>query len=351
MRFVVDTVSPEPADSLDSGDVSIAVLIPCLDEEAAIAGVVRDFRAVLPSARIYVYDNASTDGTVEAARRAGAIVRSESARGKGNVVRRMFGDVDADIYVLVDGDGTYPANCAPKMIAALVDGRMDMVGGARVSEQKAAYRPGHRLGNVFINLLVGIMFGRRYSDILSGYRILSRRFVKSFPAYSRGFEIETEISVHAREMRLPCAELEIPYFGRPEGSTSKLRTIRDGAAIVGTIFALLRDERPLELFSIMFVLFELAAIILAWPILTEFLDTGLVPRFPTAVLCTGLALLGFLCLASGLILHAVTRGRQEIKRLAYLALPELPVRRVRHPVGSGQSIADAAQEDIATGDS
>ena len=351
MRFVVDTVSPEPAGSFDSGDLSIAVVIPCLDEEAAIAGVVRDFRAALPSARIYVYDNASSDDTAGTARRAGAIVRSESARGKGNVVRRMFGDVDADIYVLVDGDGTYPASRAPMMIAALVDGRMDMVGGARVSEQEAAYRPGHRFGNVFINLLVGLMFGRRYSDILSGYRVLSRRFVKSFPAHSRGFEIETEISVHAREMRLPSAELEIPYFGRPEGSSSKLRTLRDGAAIVGTIFALLRDERPLELFAVMFALFELAAVILAWPILAEFLETGLVPRLPTAVLCTGLALLGFLCLASGLILHAMTRGRREIKRLHYLALPGLADRHARRQADSGSSLVDIDQEDIATGDS
>ena len=248
-RLNMDAARPAPTAPIDAGDVSIAVLIPCLDEEAAIAGVVRDFRVVLPSARIYVYDNASTDGTVEAARRAGAIVRSESTRGKGNVVRRMFGDVDADIYVLVDGDDTYPADCAPKMIEALVDGRMDMGSGARNPEQEAAYRPGHQFGNVFITRLVGLVFGQRYADILSGYRILSRRFVKSFPAHSRGFEIETEIAVHAREMRLPCMELEVPYYGRPEGSSSKLKTVRDGVAIVRTIFALIREERPLEFFS------------------------------------------------------------------------------------------------------
>ena len=350
IRFVVDTVFPAPAGCIDDGVVSIAVVIPCLDEEAAIAGVVRDFRAALPAARIYVYDNASTDGTAEAARKAGAVVRSESTRGKGNVVRRMFGDVDADIYVLVDGDGTYPADCAPKMIEVLVDGRLDMVSGARNPEQEAAYRPGHQFGNVFITRLVGLVFGQRYVDILSGYRILSRRFVKSFPAHSRGFEIETEIAVHAREMRLPCTELEVPYFGRPEGSSSKLKTVRDGAAIVRTIFALIREERPLEFFSVVFVLFELAAIILAWPLFAEYLDTGLVPRLPTAVLCTGLTLLGFLCLACGLILDTVTRSRREIRRLHYLALPGLPARGGRRPVGSDRLFRETAREDVASGD-
>ena len=350
IRFVVETVSPIPAGCIDDGDVSIAVLIPCLDEEAAIAGVIHDFRAALPTARIYVYDNASTDGTVAAAHKAGAIVRSESTRGKGNVVRRMFGDVDADIFVLVDGDGTYPADCASKMIEALVDGRMDMVSGARNPQQEAAYRPGHQFGNVFITRLVGLVFGQRYFDILSGYRILSRRFVKSFPSHSRGFEIETEIAVHAREMRLPCTELEVPYYGRPEGSSSKLKTVRDGAAIVRTIFALVREERPLEFFSIVFVLFELAAIILAWPVFAEYLDTGLVPRLPTAVLCTGLTLLGFLCLACGLILDTVTRSRREIRRLHYLALPGLPARRVRRLTGSGQPFREAAGEDVASSD-
>ena len=320
------------------GDLSIAVLIPCLDEEAAIAGVVRDFRAALPTAEFHVYDNASTDDTVRAARNAGALVRSEPMRGKGNVVRRMFADIDADLYVLVDGDGTYPADHAPRMIEALIEGPFDMVGGARIARQEAAYRPGHRFGNRTITAMVGLVFGRRFSDILSGYRVMSRRFVKSFPALSKGFEIETEIAVHALEMRLPCAELEIPYFERPAGSSSKLRTVRDGIRIVRTIAALIREERPLEFFSVLFAALELAAVILAWPLLIEYLKTGLVPRLPTAVLSTGLALLGFLSLACGLILDTVTLGRRETRRLHYLSLPGLPVR------GEGRSADDRGHD-------
>ena len=331
----------------DLGAVSIAVVIPCLNEEATIPQVVNDFRAALPSARIYVYDNASTDNTAEVAAKAGALVRSEPARGKGNVVRRMFSDIDADIFVLVDGDGTYPAHCAPNMIAALIDGQLDMISGARSSEQKAAYPPGHQFGNAFITSLVGLMFGQRFFDILSGYRVLSRRFVKSFPALSKGFEIETEIVVHALEMRLPGVEVEIPYFGRPEGSSSKLRTVRDGVAILKTIFVLLKEERPLEFFSIVFVLLEVAALILAWPVLMEYLETGLVPRLPTAVLSTGLTLLGFLCLVCGLILDTVTRGRREIKRLQYLAQPGLPTRGAKYPAGDQHSVLETDQEPVA----
>lgn len=307
------------------GGLSIAVLIPCLDEEAAIAGVVGDFRTALPTAQIHVYDNASTDDTVRVASDAGALVRSEPMRGKGNVVRRMFADIDADLYVLVDGDGTYPADHAPRLIEALIEGRLDMVTGARMARQEAAYRPGHRFGNRAITAMVGLVFGRRFSDILSGYRVMSRRFVKSFPALSKGFEIETEITVHALEMRLPCAELEIPYFERPAGSSSKLRTVRDGIRIARTIVALIREERPLEFFSVLFAILELAAVILAWPLLIEYLETGLVPRLPTAVLSTGLALLGFLSLACGLILDTVTLGRRETRRLHYLSLPALPI--------------------------
>ncbi|MEE8139663.1 MAG: glycosyltransferase family 2 protein [Alphaproteobacteria bacterium] len=330
-------VSKAPNDA-DFGDLTIAVVIPCLNEEVAIAGVVNDFRAALPSARIYVYDNASTDNTADVAGQAGAIVRSEPERGKGNVVRRMFADIDAEIFVLVDGDATYPADQAPKMIAALIDGQLDMITGARIAQQNAAYRPGHRFGNRFITTLVGLTFGQRFSDILSGYRVLSHRLVKSFPALSKGFEIETEITVHALEMRLASAEMEIPYFERPEGSSSKLRTVRHGIAIVKTIFVLIKEERPLEFFSIFFVLFELAAIILAWPIVMEYLETGLVPRFPTAILSTGLTLLGFLSLACGLILDTVTHSRREIKRLHYLALPGLPVRRAQRQGGDGGKI-------------
>ncbi len=319
----VGTIGDE---KFDFGDLSIAVVIPCRDEEAAIAGVVEDFRAALPTARFYVYDNASTDRTGETAARAGAVVRSDPVPGKGHVVRRMFGDIDADVFVLVDGDGTYPADRAPEMIARLIDGPLDMVTGARAFDLKAAYRPGHRFGNRVITAMVGLIFGQKFSDVLSGYRVLSRRFVKSFPALSKGFEIETEIAVHALEMRLPCAELEVPYHERPHGSSSKLRTVRDGIAIFKTIFALIKEERPLECFFSVFVLLELAAVILAWPLLTEYLETGLVPRIPTAVLSTGLALLGFLSLACSLILDTVTLGRREIKRLHYLGQPSPPSR-------------------------
>lgn len=321
-------VTHTPAESDESlgaetGALDVAVVIPCLDEEASIGAVVADFTKALPGARVYVYDNGSADGTARAAAEAGAIVRAEPEPGKGNVVRRMFSDIEADVYVLVDGDSTYPADHAPMMIRTLVEGHLDMVNGARVPEDEGAYRPGHRFGNAMISYLVGLTFGRRFTDILSGYRVLSRRFVKSFPALSKGFEIETEITVHALEMRLPSAEVPIPYFERPEGSASKLRTVRHGISIMRTIFILIKEERPLEFFTIVFALFELASLILAWPVFVEYLETGLVPRYPTAILVTGLALLGFLALACGLILDTVTHSRQELKRLHYLALPPL----------------------------
>ena len=323
-------------------DLSIAVVIPCLDEEATIAEVVDGFRKALPAARIYVYDNASSDNTTQVAKEAGATVRCEPARGKGNVVRRMFSDIDADIFVLVDGDGTYPAHCAPRMIAALIENQMDMVSGARIAEEAAAYRPGHRFGNSFITSMVGLFFGQRFSDILSGYRVLSRRFVKSFPALSKGFEIETELTVHALEMRLPIAEERVPYFPRPEGSSSKLKTIRDGISIVKTVFVLVKEERPLEFFFIVGVLFELTALVLFWPVLIEYLETGLVPRLPTAVLSTGLALLGFLSLVCGLILDTVTLGRRETKRLHYLALKGMPVCHARRAAATGSGHEESA---------
>ncbi len=230
------------------------------------------------------------------------------------------------------------------MITALIDGQLDMLSGARSSEHKTAYRPGHQFGNTFITSLVGLIFGQRFSDILSGYRVLSRRFVKSFPALSKGFEIETEIVIHALEMRLPSTEVAIPYFGRPAGSSSKLRTVRDGVAILKTVFVLLKEERPLAVFSSVFVLLELAAFTLAWPVLTEYLETGLVPRLPTAVLSTGLTLLGFLSLACGLILDTVAHGRREIKRLHYLAQPGLPTHRAPSPAGEKPAVREAAQE-------
>lgn len=300
---------------------SVAVAIPCLDEAATISDVVADFRDALPGAQVYVYDNGSTDGTASRAAEAGAVVRTEPTRGKGNVVRRMFSDIDADVLVLVDGDRTYPAQAAAGMVATLVEGHLDMVCGARVATQASAYPAGHRFGNAMITKAVGLLFGRRFRDILTGYRVLSRRFVKSFPALSAGFEVETEIAVHALQMRLPAAEVDIPYVERGPGSRSKLRTMRDGLAIARTIAILVKEERPLALFAGLFGVLEAAALIFAWPLLTEYLATGSVPRLPTAVLATGLALLGALSLAGGVLLDAVTRARRETKRLHYLSFP------------------------------
>ncbi|MCY4012702.1 MAG: glycosyltransferase family 2 protein [Gammaproteobacteria bacterium] len=302
-------------------DRSIAVAIPCLNEAPTVAAVAADFRAAFPAATIYVYDNGSTDGTAQAATAAGAVVRSETTRGKGNVVRRIFADVDAEVFVLVDGDATYPASAAPAMVATLVDRQLDMVSGARTTSGRGAYRPGHRVGNALITGTIGLLFGRRFRDILTGYRVLSRRFVKSFPALSAGFEIETEIAVHALQMRLPATEVDVPYSERPTGSPSKLRTVRDGLAIARTILVLIKEEKPFPLFAGVAVAFEAAATAVAWPLLAVYLATGLVPRLPTAVLATGLALLGALSLAAGVLLDAITRGRREAKRLQYLRFP------------------------------
>ena len=297
----------------------IAVLVPCYNEEAAIAQVVADFRAVLPDAAIYVYDNNSTDRTIEVARSAGAMVRRERRQGKGHVVRRMFGDVDADIYVLVDGDATYHAPSVHAMIARLLDGGLDMVVGARRDQEEAAYRPGHRLGNRILTGFVGHVFGAAFADMLSGYRVFSRRFVKSFPALSAGFEIETELTVHALNLELPVAEVETPYFARPAGSVSKLSTWRDGVRILRTIVRLYRAERPLPFFGSIGGLLALIAILLAVPIFVTYVEEGLVPRLPTALLSTGLMILACLSVACGLVLDTVTRGRREMKMLAYLA--------------------------------
>ena len=314
----------------DTGGLSVAVLIPCLNEQATVAAVVEDFRAAVPGGRIYVYDNASDDDTAGTARRAGATVLREPARGKGNVVRRMLGDIDADVFVLVDGDRTYPADVAPAMIATLAAERLDMVAGARVAAGESPYPAGHRLGNALITGLVGVMFGHRFRDILTGYRVLSRRFAKSFPALSEGFEIETEIAVHALRMRMPVAEIDVAYVRRPPGSASKLRTLRDGMTIVRTILLLVKEERPLAFFAGAGALLELVAAALGWPLVAEYAATGLVPRLPTAVLATGFALLGALALACGLVLDSVARGRRETKRLAYLGLPP-PRRRLAYP--------------------
>ncbi len=297
----------------------IAVLVPCFNEEAGIATVVSDFRKALPSAAIYVYDNNSTDRTIALAREAGARVRSERRQGKGHVVRRMFADVDADIYVLVDGDATYDAASVSKMIDMLVSDHLDMVVGLRVDQAQAAWRVGHRTGNRLLTGFLGSVFGNAFKDVLSGYRVFSRRFVKSFPVLSDGFEIETELSVHALELALPTAEIETPYFARPEGSVSKLNTWRDGFRILGTILKLYRSERPLRFFSAIATFLALVSIGLAIPIFITFVEQGIVPRFPTAILSMGLMILAMLSLSSGLVLDTVTRGRREMKLLAYLA--------------------------------
>jgi hypothetical protein len=297
----------------------IAVLVPCFNEEAAVARVVADFRNALPSADIYVYDNNSKDRTVAVAREAGAEVRSERRQGKGHVVRRMFADVDADIYILVDGDATYDAASAPKMIEALTAEHLDMVVGLRIDQAQAAWRPGHRTGNWLLTGFLASVFGKAFKDILSGYRVFSRRFVKSFPVLSDGFEIETELSVHALELSLPTAEIETPYFARPEGSVSKLNTWRDGLRILGTILKLYRSEKPLSFFTGIGACLAIAAVGLAMPIFITYFEQGIVPRLPTAVLSMGLMVLAMLSLSCGLVLDTVTRGRREMKLLAYLA--------------------------------
>jgi glycosyltransferase involved in cell wall biosynthesis len=299
----------------------VAVVLPCFNEEAAIAETIGGFRAALPGATIYVYDNNSSDRTVEIARGAGAVVRSERQQGKGNVVRRMFADVDADIYVMADGDLTYDPAAAPAMVALLVDEQLDMVVGTREHDAAEAYRGGHVLGNKLFTGLLSKLFGRSFSDIFSGYRVFSRRFVKSFPVLSEGFEIETEISVHALELKMPVGEVATAYGARPEGSASKLSTYRDGWRILRTIGTLYRVERPVLFYGSVGALILAVALVLAIPLALTYLDTGLVPRVPTAILITGMAIVATLCFFAGLILDTVTRGRREVRRLSYLAHP------------------------------
>ncbi len=301
-----------------------AVLVPCYNEAESIATVIRDFRQALPTARVYVYDNNSEDGTREVARGAGGIVRQEPRQGKGHVVRRMFSDIDADIYVLVDGDATYHAPAASAMIDKLLRENLDMVVGCRVEQSAAAYRNGHRFGNAMLTGFVGHLFGRELRDILSGYRVFSRRFVKTFPALAQGFETETEITVHALELKVPIGEVDTPYGARGAGSCSKLNTYRDGLRILRMILTLYRREQPIRFFGRGSLVLLAAAAILAWPLLVTFYETGQVPRLPTAVLCTGLVMSALLSFACGLILDTVTRGRQELKRLAYLSIPVPP---------------------------
>jgi hypothetical protein len=301
----------------------IAVLVPCFNEEAAVATVVADFRNALPSANIYVYDNNSSDRTKAIAVEAGAQVRSERRQGKGHVVRRMFADIDADIYVLVDGDATYDAASAPRLIEALLADHLDMVVGLRVDQAEAAYRRGHRTGNWMLTRFLSAVFGQEFKDILSGYRVFSRRFVKTFPVLSDGFEIETELSVHALELALPVVEIETPYYARPQGSFSKLNTWRDGFRILGTILKLYRSEKPLRFFTAIGCCLALVSVGLAIPVIVTYLEQGLVPRLPTAVLSMGLMILAVLSVSSGLVLDTVTRGRREMKLLAYLSQPAM----------------------------
>lgn len=302
---------------------TIAVLLPCYNEEAAIDQTIVGFQASLPTSTIYVYDNNSTDRTTDVAKRAGAVVRRERVQGKGAVVRRMFADVDADIYVMADGDATYDAAKAPELVARLIDEQLDMVVGSRIHKADDAYRRGHRLGNALLTGMLTRLFGRSFTDILSGYRVFSRRFVKSYPALSTGFEIETDISVHALELRLPVAEVETEYFARPEGSASKLNTYGDGWRILRTIVSLYRFERPLLFFGCIASLLAVFAVGISFPLAVTYARTGLVPRFPTAIAATGLVILAALNGFAGLILDTVVRGRREVRRLAYLtyALP------------------------------
>ena len=304
-----------------TGFPHIAVLIPCYNEEVAISKVVRDFRESLPDATIYVYDNNSRDRTIEVARTAGAIIGYETLQGKGNVVRRMFSDVEADIYVIVDGDDTYDASIAPHLISIMLDRHLDMVNGRRLTDMVEAYRAGHRFGNKLLSGMVYMIFGNRCRDVLSGYRVLSRQFIKSFPALSDGFEIETEITIHALELRMPTAEVDTTYSARPEGSASKLRTYRDGIRICWNILRLVKEERPFQFFGSVFLVLALVSAVLGAPIFITYFETGLVPRFPTAILATGTMLMAFLSLVCGLVLETVTLGRREAKRMRYLAYP------------------------------
>jgi len=304
----------------------IAILIPCHNEATTIAAVVQDFRRALPGAAVYVFDNRSTDDTAAAARAAGAQVHPVTQLGKGHVVRRMFADVEADIYVMADGDGTYEAAAAPRLVEKLQAEGLDMVVGSRESEEAGAYRSGHRMGNALLSRAVGLLFGDSFTDTLSGYRVLSRRYVKSFPANASGFETETELTVHALQLRMPVAEVPTHYRARPDGSASKLNTWSDGWRVLLTIVGLYKSERPLAFYSLGFVLCAVLSLVLAVPVFAVYFRTGLVPRIPTAMLCTGLVLLGVILLGCGLVLDTVTRGRREAKRLAYLAIPG-PARR------------------------
>lgn len=303
--------------------LKIAVLLPCYNEEQTIAAVVSDFRRAIPQAEIYVFDNASTDRTSFMAQAAGASVIRETHKGKGHVVRRMFAEVEADVYLMADGDGTYDAASAPELIALMLRERADMAIGARANIIQDAGRKGHAFGNRLFNSLYKRLFSNDYKDIFSGYRVFSRRFVKSFPALSKGFEIETEMSVHASELAMPVVEIELPYGKRPEGSTSKLNSVRDGLKILRTFVRLLKETHPVRFYGSLALCAMLLSLGLGAPIIMTYMETGLVPRFPTAILSMGLALMAVILSACGMILDSVAQGRIETKRLAYLMQPAL----------------------------
>lgn len=306
---------------IEQKEYDIAVVVPCYNEGISISQVIKDFKQHLPSASIYVFDNNSSDDTAVRALAAGAKVFTVKEQGKGNVVRRMFADIIADIYIMVDGDATYDAASAPKMIERLINERLDMVVGVRKHDDKEAYRMGHTLGNKMLTGCVKSIFGGKFSDMLSGYRVFSRRYVKSFPAMAKGFETETELTVHALELRMPYGEVDTPYSARMEGSASKLNTYRDGVRIAKMILRLYATERPLMFYGILALLFSITGFVLAFPLATYYFETGLVPRLPTALLSTGLILLASISFVTGLILESVTVGRRELKRLSYLSVP------------------------------
>lgn len=322
-------------DQVGLEDVSIAVILPCYNEEVAISQTVREFRAALPGARIYVYDNNSSDATAAHAAEAGAIVRHEDYQGKGSVVRRMFADVEADVYVMADGDATYDAAAAPAMVRRLLAGNLDMVNGARRHSDAAAYRAGHQFGNRLLTGLVQLVFSRRFGDMLSGYRVFSRRYVKSFPAMSKGFEIETELTVHALELRMPTAEIETAYRARPENSTSKLSTWRDGFRILRMIGFLVKEEKPLQFFSAVAALVFLPSLIVFFSVLSDYFATGQVARFPSLFAALSGFVIAALSLVCALILDTISRGRRETRRLRYLSLP-----------APGATIAQAPAQDV-----
>jgi glycosyltransferase involved in cell wall biosynthesis len=306
----------------------IAAIVPCHNEEAAVAKVVTDLRAAVPGISVYVYDNCSTDATVDEALRAGAIVCAEPLKGKGNVVRRAFADIDADVYLLIDGDDTYDAAAAPAMIERLVSDNLDQVVGVR---RGSAYRAGHEAGNKALNLIVARIFGDSMGDMLSGYRVFSRRFVKSFPAVSREFEIETELTVHSLALRIPSAAVPIGFRDRAEGSESKLRTYRDGWRILNVILTLTRHERPIYFFGLIAALLGLVSGVLVTPVISTYLDTGFVPRLPTLFVASFLTVIGSLSLTIGLVLDGIRKSRHEASRLSYMRHPAVRDTYVRDP--------------------